>query len=491
MISWMQKHNKYLVWTIWVATIAFIGAGFVGWGSYSFGSKAGNIAKVGEVEIPQAKLNMVYSSIYNQYNEAMQGTLDDKKAKELGLIKQAFKRLETQAKILNFANEVGIIVTDEEVAAKVQSIRSFQKDGAFNKEIYQAYLTSQRIKAKSFESTLREELIIQKTIALLSVDGLPLETEAISAAMNVSDKLAYTVLTEADVNFVAEESKVKSFWEMQKENFMTKQSYDLSIVWTESKDAVVSEDEIKSYYDTNSFNYTNAEGKQLIFKEAKDQASNDLKLKKTKKSAQKAYIAFKKGQLTQSEKMTLPLGDMKLTKEIWEALKEKSVGDILKPKVVGDMYATIKIENVVLPTLKSYDEAKEEVTVLYTNQAKKEALLALAEKTLENFDTSTAIISDFVKLEENVNLKALNNQESLQFLQKLFTSSKEKGIISVADKIVVYNILEQKLASVDANGTQNVKETVNKLKQNTFESNLIKMLDKKYPTETYMGGLTN
>jgi len=491
MISWMQKHNKYLVWTIWVATIAFIGAGFVGWGSYSFGSKAGNIAKVGEVEIPQAKLNMVYSSIYNQYNEAMQGTLDEKKAKELGLIQQAFRRLETQAKILNFANEVGVIVTDEEVAGKVQSIRSFQKDGAFNKEIYQGYLKSQRIKAKSFESTLREELIIQKTIALLSVEALPLETEAISAAMHVSDKLAYKVLTEADVNFVAQESKIKSFWKMQKENFMTKQKYELSIVWTESKDAVVSEEEIKSYYDTNSFNYTNAEGKQLSFNEAKNQATSDLKLKKTKKYAQKAYIAFKKGQLTQSEKITLPLGDMKLTKEIWEVLKEKNIGDILKPKVVGDMYATIKIENVVLPTVKSYDEAKEEVTILYTNQAKKEALLALAEKTLENFDTSTAIISDFVKLEENVNLQALNNQESLQFLQKLFTSSKEKGIISLADKIVVYNILEQKLASVDANETKNVKETVNKLKQNTFESNLIKMLDKKYPTETYMGGLTN
>ena len=491
MISWMQKHNKYLVWTIWIATIAFIGAGFVGWGSYSFGSKAGNIAKIGEVEIPQAKLNMVYTSIYNQYNEALQGTLDDKKAKEMGLVQQAFKRLETQAKILNFANEVGIIVTDDEVAKKVQGIRSFQKDGVFNKEIYQAYLKSQRLKAKSFESTLREELIIQRIIALLSVEGLPLEIEAISAAMNVSDKLAYKVLTDEDVNFVAEESKIKSFWEMQKENFMTKQTYELSIVWTASKDAVVTEDEIKSYYDRNSFNYTNAEGKQLNFTDAKNQASTDLKLKKTKKSAQKAYIAFKKGQLTQSEKVTLPLGDMQLTKEIWDILKEKSVGDIIKPKVVGDMYATIKIENIVLPAVKSYDDAKEEVAVLYEKQAKKEALLTLAEKTLETFDKNSAIISDFVKLEENVKLNALNNQESLQFLQKLFTSSKEKGIISVADKIVVYNILEQKLAPTDENETKSVKQTVNKLKQNTFESNLIKMLDKKYPTQTYMGGLTN
>jgi len=491
MISWMQKHNKYLVWTIWVATIAFIGAGFVGWGSYSFGSKAGNVAKVGNIEISQTKLNMVYSNIYSQYNQAMKGTLDDKKAKEMGLIQQAFARLATQAKILNLANELGIIASDKEVLEKLQNIPSFQKKDHFDKEIYNAYLGAKRLKAKTFEATLKEELVIQKTMALISVDALPFEVEAISAAMNASDKLAYQVLTEADVNVVADDAKVKSFWNMQKENFMTPQMYDLSIVWTESKDAQVTEDEIKAYYDTNSFNYTNAEGKQLSFEEAKEQAKNDLKLKKTKKSAQKSYIAFKKGKLTQSEKITLPIGDLKLTSDVWNALKEKNVGDILKPKVVGDMYATIKIENIVLPKVKTYDAAKEEVTVLYTAQAKKEALLALAEERLKTFDKSKAIISDFLKLEENVNLNPLNNQESLQFLQKLFTSSKEKGIISVADKIVVYTILEQKLAPVDVNETESVKQTVNTLKQNTLESNLIKMLDKKYPTETYMGGLTN
>ena len=491
MISWMQKHNKYLVWTIWVATIAFIGAGFVGWGSYSFGSKAGNVAKVGDIEIGQTKLNMVYSSIYNQYNEAMQGTLDDQKAKEMGLIKQAFARIETQTKILNFAKELGIVVSDNEVAQRLQQIPSFNKDGVFNKEFYEGYLKSQRLKAKVFEGTLREELIIQKTLSLLIVPSLPFEEKAISAAMNVSDKLAYKVLTEADLTFTVDEAKVKSFWEMQKENYMTTQMYDLSVVWTESKETTVTEDEIKAHYDVNSFNYTNATGKQLTFEEAKELATKDLKLKKTKKSAQKAYIAFKKGQSDNSEKITLPLGDLKLSKDVWDTLKEKSVGDIIKPKVVADTYATVKIDNIVLPKVKTYEEAKEEVTKLYSVQAKKEALLTLAETTLKDFDQSNAIISDFVKLEENVNLQPLNNQESLQFLQKLFTSTKEKGIISVENKVVVYNILEQKLLSMDESQTEAVKQTVNKLKQNTFESNLIKMLNEKYPTEVYMGGLTN
>jgi len=491
MISWMQKHNKYLVWTIWIATIAFIGAGFVGWGSYSFGSKAGNVAKVGEIEITQSKLNMVYSNIYSQYNEALQGKLDDEKAKEMGLVKQAFAQLETQAKILNFAKDLGIVVSDEEVVKRLQGIRSFQKDGVFNKDIYNGYLRSQRLKANTFEDTLREELVIQKTLTLLNVDALPFEEEAIAAGMNVSDKLAYKVLTQDDLDFVLDEAKMKTFWETQKENFLTDQMYTLSVVWTESHDTVVTDDEIKAHYDTNSFNYTNGTGKQLSFEEAKVLATKDLKLKKTKKTAQKAYIAFKKGKLESSEKITLPLGDATLSNELWDTLKEKSVGDILKPKIVADKYATIKIENIILPKTKSYEEAKEEVTTIYAKQAKNEALLTLAESTLKNFDQNDAIISDFVKLEENVNLKSLNNQESLQFLQKLFTSLKEKGIISVSNKVVVYNILEQKLLQMDENQTSFVKETVNKLKQSTFESNLIKMLHKKYPTEVYMGGLTN
>ncbi len=491
MISWMQKHNKYLVWTIWVATIAFIGAGFVGWGSYSFGSKAGNVAKVGDIEIKQSKLNMVYSNIYSQYNEMLQGKLDDTKAKEMGLIKQAFATLETQAKILNFSQDLGIVVSDEEVANMLESIKGFQKDGVFNKEIYDGYLKSQRLKAKVFEATLRDDITINKTLALLQTESLPFEEETVSAAMNVADKLIYKVLTPSDVNITADEAKVKAYWESQKENFTTSKAYALSIVWTQSNDTNITDEELKAFYEANTFNYTDASGKQLLFDAAKEQASTDLKLKKTKKAAQKSYIAFKKGDLESSENTTLPVGDLKLTKELWDEIGQKSIGDILKPKVVGDQYATVKINSIQEPKVMSYEEAKAKVTETYAEQAKKEALLTLAESTLKNLDESNATVSDFITLEKRDNLKSLNSEESLQFLQKLFTSSKEKGIISILDKVIVYNIMEQKLLPMDTNKTDFVKENVNQMKKRTFETNFIKMLDRKYPTEVYMEGLTN
>jgi len=491
MISWMQKHNKYLVWTIWVATIAFIGAGFVGWGSYDFGAKAGNVAKVGSIEIPQTKLNMVYSDIYGQVNQRMQGKLDDKKAKELGLIQEAFSRINTQTKLLNLAKEIGIIVSDSEIATKLSSIKAFEKDGQFNKDIYKGFLTSRRMKANQFEEQLREELLLSKILDLLNVDALPLEIEAVSSAMNIADKIAYKVLTISDVNISVDENAVKTFWENQKENYMTQKSYELSIVWTESNNTKIDDSELKPFYEINSFNYTDSDGKILSFENAREKIISDLKLKKTKKAAQKNYIAFKKGKIEASETVTIDINDNKLSKDIWNDILQKNISDITKPKIVDNKYASVKIVKIKDPKVKSFEEAKETVSTLYTAQAQKEGLLKLANETLDNFDEINSTLSDFITLETSDKLKLLNLQESLQFSQKLFTSTKEKGMISLSDKIIVYNIKEQKMFAVDDNKTDFVKQTVNQIKKNIFESNLIKILDEKYPTEVYMEGLTN
>ncbi len=491
MISWMQKHNRYLVWTIWVATIAFIGAGFVGWGNYKFGSKAGNIAKVGEIEIPQIRFNMTYSNLYNQYNEAYGGNLDEAKAKELGLTQQAFARLETQAKLLNLAKEIGVIVSDEEVAEHLESIPAFQKNGVFNKTIYKGYLQSQRLKANLFEGMLRDELAVSKTLALFEIPPYDFEEEIVGAAINVADKISYKVLTQNDVTLTPKEAEVKAFWEAHKEDFKTPKLYDLSILWTGTDEVNITEDELKNFYETNSFNYTDANGKQLSFEDAKDLAEKDLSLKKSKKTAQKAYIAFKKGEAKSNETITLPEGDRKLSPELWNELQTKAAGDLLKPKIVGNYYATVKINKIVPPRVKRFEEAKAEVTTLYMLQAKKEALATLAEKTLKNFHEVNATQSDYLSFEKNVKLNMLNKQESLQFLQKLFTSNKEKGMISAGNKIVVYKIGDQKILPLDKEKVEMVKQTTAKIKKRTFESDLIQLLDEKYPTEVYVGGLKN
>ena len=63
MITWMQRHKKWLVITIWISTIAFIGAGFVGWGSYKYGTQGGVVATVGSREVSIEEYQQEYSNL--------------------------------------------------------------------------------------------------------------------------------------------------------------------------------------------------------------------------------------------------------------------------------------------------------------------------------------------------------------------------------------------------------------------------------------------
>ena len=122
----------------------------------------------------------------------------------------------------------------------------------------------------------------------------------------------------------------------------------------------------------------------------------------------------------------------------------------------------------------------------YKSNLAKELLAKESENKLKNIDTQKTKISDFITLKNAEKQKlGLNQQGSADFTTKLFTSNQEKGIISIGDKVVVYKIIEQKLVSLDKNETKGLHQNVDKLKKQSFESNIIKQLDKKYPTKFY------
>lgn len=156
MITWMQRHKKWLIITIWISTIAFVGAGFVGWGQYSYGDKAGAVAKVGDVEISRGELQKGYSNLYMQYNQMFQGNFDEEQAKQFGLQKQALQQLIQQALIINLAHSYDLSVSDAEVVEALQKQEYFFKDGVFDKETYRSVLAQSRLTTKEYEADLKE-----------------------------------------------------------------------------------------------------------------------------------------------------------------------------------------------------------------------------------------------------------------------------------------------------------------------------------------------
>jgi len=485
----MQKHNKYLIVTIWIATIAFIGAGFVGWGSYQYGSKASAIGKVGEVEISQEKFDMTYRNLYNQYNEMFKGQFDEAKAKEMGLLRQTFNALASQAQLLNLAKQYGIVVSDKELGEYILSIKAFQKDGVFNKSIYENYLKSRGLKAKTFESVLKDELTVKKLMSLIETKPVDFEKQVVASALSIADKLAYKVLSPEDIQVSPTEEELKAYWEQFKDQYMTPRAYKLEILWTDSAGTEVTEQELRDYYDKNSYNYVGADGKQFTFDQAKAIVTQDYKLKKTKKEALKAYVAFKKGEKSASETKQLNENDPALSAELWQAVSQADTGEVLKPKVVGNRYATVKIVTVVEPKVKSFAEAKAAVAKAVAAQKRSEMLEKRAKETLNQIEQASLTTTDWMSMRTFKAMAPLSKQETLQFLQKLFTSSAKNGMITVSDSVVVYKIVEQKMDTVDNNLTKGIENDVNKIKRDVFEANLFKRLNQQYPPQKYVKGI--
>ena len=450
MITWMQRHRKYLVITIWISTIAFIGAGFVGWGQYDYGDKAGAVAKVGEISITQEELQKSYANLFNQYNQLFQGKLDEAQAKQFGLQRQALKNLVDQALILNLAKSYNIEVNDEELLSLIKSQSVFTKNGQFDKQTYEEVLKQNRLTIQEYEINMRRELLIQKTLYLFTPKSNELEKNTLAYAMGVSDNVEYKLLTPNSVTLLSDEVGLKAYWEKNKKNFQNPANYELSIAYPKI-DATLSEED-------------------------------------GEKEALRRYIDFKKGVLdpvVKIEKMTLAANSTQFSPELLKEIDAlSSEKPFLKPRKVNNEYVIIKLEKKNPSSPKTFEEAKNEANVAYSSEMKKSKLQELAQNSYKSF---SGTVSGFITRTQKEPLSGLSAEESSEFVEKLFGSKQKQGFISLKNgNVIIYNVLEQKLLQETTIADDN---TVIKLKGNLLNQKLLKALESKYPVKIYVEGI--
>ena len=156
----------------------------------------------------------------------------------------------------------------------------------------------------------------------------------------------------------------------------------------------------------------------------------------------------------------------------------------MKPVLINDEYYTIKLVKVNPSQAKTFEAAKSEVLFLYTAQAKKSKLLELANSSVKSFTGKT---TDFITVMNVNDIDGLAAEEAGEFLQKLFVSKEKRSFIVLnSGKIILYDILEQKLLD---NSNSDQSSLVMKLKSAMFNEGLIKNLQNKYKTEIFIQGL--
>lgn len=481
MITWMQKHKKYLVVTIWVSTVAFVGAGFVGWGAYDFNkSRATSIAKVGDIDVSYQRFEQTYSKLYNYYSQLSGKQLSQDEAEQLGLVNIAAQSLIDQALLLNYAKDLGLGVSDEELISELIKTPSFQKDGNFDAMTYQSTLQRLKITPKEYENELKDNILTKKLLSTLGLKADPLASELLNADISMSDTIKAKVILATAPKI--SEDEIKQSWDKNKDLYLSSQKYELNTHFISSKNNdKIDDNALKAYYDENRADYKDSSDKIMSFEEAKNAVLADLNFKNAKKTALEEYLKIKKGEKSTSENLLVDsanANDFPL-----DELKDVKEGDVLKPFVYKDGYLIVKIAKIIPPQPKNYEEAKADVLSALQLKKMRENLQANAKATLDKKEELKEKIT--ISKDSDEAILGLNEEQSVEFISKVFASASKDGYILLDDKAVVYEIINQNLATQNTQFASLLASNAANIKKSQLEQGLVSALQKQYTIKKY------
>lgn len=471
----MQKHKKYLIITIWISTIAFIAAGMVGWGAYNFSSSTNSVAKVGNLDITANDLNLEYNNIIRNYERSSGLTLDNEQAKALGIENMAMQMLINKALLENFALDSGIRISDDEVFKEISNIKDFQKNDIFDAELYKEILKQNRIKPLDFEERTRKDLLIQKILSLFPSIITPLEKEILNLTINLQDKLSVQIIPARSVKVNITDDALKEHYEKNKDKYKSPKRFEIKLISHKISDVKIEQESLQKYYDDNLQNYTQ-NGVREELEAIKDRVIDDFRQWRAKRDALESSIALRDDKVD-GEVLTI---DETSHPVIIEAITKAKNQKRIEPILDDEKYLAVKILREIPQEFLPFESAKNSVYADIYPTALREAMIKEA-KSRQNVFLGKDI--GFYSFSDNKPILSLNAVESQQALQEIFSKSDKNGFVVFGDKVLLYNVLEQKMldSTLDL-------QIYNDFKSRILEQTVFDFLAKKYKVVNHIRG---
>lgn len=482
MITWMQKHHRYLVVTIWISVIAFVGAGFVGWGSYSYGTSSNNsVISVEDTVIGIDEFQREYSNEVSRIRKEYPDVTDAQiKSSQIDI--SILSRLTNRAILLQYAKDKGLIATKDEIKDVLKGTASFQVDGNFDKETYYNYLKAIRVIAKDYEKSLESNIVLQKLLSALDLPVLEDEKKAIQEILSLQDRLEIKFIELSDIKVDVKNDEVKEFWENNKNNYMSKKSFIIASYDIHIPNKEIEESKLKEYYNSHKLSFKKNDGKLKSFDEAKEQVNIALNAKSAKNSAllkrldlSKGKVAFQKESIVYATDLIYPTGKFTNAK----------ISTVFKPIRVENKFVVFKLVSINEPKVLEYEKAKNDVEKIVLANKKINFLKEKAQKELSSFEGK-----DIGFVGRDGKIDGLLARESLDFLNFVFNSSSKNGFKIFSSKVVMFRVLEQKLLYDRNNTTLStvIDNTVVGIKNSLVLQSLITKLKSKYKIVNFYQG---
>jgi len=262
MLKTMRKNVKSLAPVLWIVIATFIIAIFAVWGGagrLGEARQANTIAQIGKKDITAEDYFKVLRQRIEQMKREYPG-LNPALLRQLNLPMQILEQMVNQQVLLYIARDMGLKVTDREVQERIMSFPIFQREGKFvGFEEYKRILDWNHIPLQKFEESLREEILLNKVVQLLTAGVAVTEDEAWENYRNQNEtvKIEYLVASTDKIKLDIEptEEELKSHFEKNKAKYRVPERREGKVVFLKTeelkKEITVSESEIEKYYRDN------------------------------------------------------------------------------------------------------------------------------------------------------------------------------------------------------------------------------------------------
>ena len=291
MLQLMRKHAKS--WLIKIILGIIIIVFIFYFGSIRGKRQAESIAIIDNQSISYDNFRDEYQGLINLYRQRFGNNLTDDVLKKLNLKQQALDNLINRAITIRKADELKLSVDDSEIRDYIRSHPAFQKNGAFDDQIYQRTLRHYKMSPEDFETSQKMALKIAKLEGLITKSVKVSEEEIYDIYRIQNEKINLEFIKIAASGFKSRvkptDIDLRKHFEEDSGLFRIPEKAQIKYIEFTGTDFAkpvkVSENDVTDYYNLHKNKYTKQGGEALPLSEVKDGIITEIKWTKGMRTA--------------------------------------------------------------------------------------------------------------------------------------------------------------------------------------------------------------
>ncbi|VFY99798.1 peptidylprolyl isomerase [Klebsiella pneumoniae] len=371
-----------------IIIVSFILTGVSG---YLIGSGKNYAAKVNGQEIGRGQFENAVASERNRMQQQLGDQFSELAANEnymKTMRQQVLNRLIDESLLDQYARELGLSISDEQVKQAIFQTQAFQTNGKFDNQRFSGIVAQMGMTTDQYAQALRNQLTTQQLINAIAGTDFMLPGESDQLAALVSQQ---RVVREATINVnalaakqTASDEEINAFWQQNQARFMAPEQFRVSYIKMDaaSMQESASDEEIQSWYDQHKDQFTQPQRNRYSVIQTKTEADAKAVLAELQNGADFATLAKEKSTDIISARNGGDMGwmeDASTVPELKDAgLKEKGqLSGVIKSSV-GFLVA--RLDDVQPAQVKPLADVRNDIAAKVKQEKALDAYYALQQK---------------------------------------------------------------------------------------------------------------